>query len=55
MSPSVWKIKCQVGQTIELADEMMVILEAMKTEINIPAWENIRKVVERGGTCKWVS
>ncbi|KAH0835743.1 allophanate hydrolase subunit 2-domain-containing protein [Lanmaoa asiatica] len=47
MSASVWKIKCQVGQTIESADEVMIILEAMKTEINIPAGEeNIGKVVK---------
>ena len=47
MSASVWKIKCQVGQTIESADEVMIILEAMKTEINVPAGEeNIGKVVK---------
>lgn len=47
MSASVWKIKCKVGQTIESADQVMVILEAMKTEINVPAGEeNIGKVVK---------
>ena len=50
MSASVWKIKCQVGQTIESADEVMIILEAMKTEINISAGEeNIGKVVKALG------
>lgn len=46
-SASVWKIKCEVGQTIESADEVMFVLEAMKTEINIPAGEeNVGKVVK---------
>lgn len=46
MAASVWKIKCRVGQLIESADEVMIILEAMKTEINVPAGdENIGKVV----------
>lgn len=50
MSASVWKIRCQVGQTIGSADEVMIILEAMKTEINVPAGEeNIGKVVKRLG------
>lgn len=50
MSASVWKIQCQVGQIIESADEVMIILEAMKTEINVPAGEeNVGKVVRRLG------
>lgn len=47
MSASVWKIKCELGKTIESADELVVILEAMKTEINIPAGEeNVGRVVK---------
>ncbi|KAF8550790.1 AHS2-domain-containing protein [Imleria badia] len=47
MSASVWQIKCQVGQLIESADEVMIILEAMKTEINVPVGEeNIGKMVK---------
>ncbi|KAF9233046.1 allophanate hydrolase subunit 2-domain-containing protein [Melanogaster broomeanus] len=47
MSASVWKVKCQVGKIIESADEIMVILEAMKTEINVPAGEeNVGRVVK---------
>ena len=50
MAASVWKIKCRVGQLIESADEVMIILEAMKTEINVPAGdENIGKVVRGSG------
>ncbi|KAG9312718.1 hypothetical protein JVU11DRAFT_7145 [Chiua virens] len=50
MSASVWKIKCQVGQTIQSADEVMIILEAMKTEIDVPAGEeNVGKVVKELG------
>ncbi|KAF9220649.1 hypothetical protein BS17DRAFT_714001 [Gyrodon lividus] len=47
MSASVWKIICQVGKTINSADEVMIILEAMKTEINVPAGEeNVGRVVK---------
>lgn len=46
MPASVWKIKCQPGEVIQSADDVLVILEAMKTEINVPAGEeNIGKVV----------
>jgi len=48
MSASVWKIKCQVGQTIQSADDVMIVLEAMKTEINVPAGEEIVGKVVRG-------
>ncbi|KIJ67378.1 hypothetical protein HYDPIDRAFT_84744 [Hydnomerulius pinastri MD-312] len=47
MSASIWKIKCQVGKTIESADEVVVILEAMKTEVNVPAGDgNIGRIVK---------
>ncbi|KAG2365977.1 carbamoyl-phosphate synthase L chain, ATP binding domain-containing protein [Suillus spraguei] len=47
MSASIWKIKCQPGDVIQSADNILIILEAMKTEINILAGEdNIGKVVK---------
>ncbi|OAX34102.1 hypothetical protein K503DRAFT_699315 [Rhizopogon vinicolor AM-OR11-026] len=50
MSASVWKIKCQPGEVIQSADDVLVILEAMKTEINVHAGEeNIGKVVKSLG------
>ncbi|KAG1772023.1 allophanate hydrolase subunit 2-domain-containing protein [Suillus occidentalis] len=50
MSASIWKIKCQSGDVIQTADDILVILEAMKTEINILAGEeNVGKVVKSLG------
>jgi biotin carboxyl carrier protein len=50
ISASVWKIKCQPGDVIQSADNILVILEAMKTEINILAGEeNVGKVVKSMG------
>ncbi|KAG1748041.1 allophanate hydrolase subunit 2-domain-containing protein [Suillus lakei] len=50
ISASVWKIKCQPGDIIQSADGVLVILEAMKTEINILAGEeNVGKVVKSLG------
>ncbi|KAN0078399.1 hypothetical protein V8E55_010456 [Tylopilus felleus] len=41
------KVKYQIGQTIESADEVMIILEAMKTEINVTAGDaNVGKVIK---------
>jgi urea carboxylase len=50
LSASVWKIKCQPGEVIRSADDVLVILEAMKTEINVHAGEeNIGKTVKSFG------
>ncbi|KAG1727747.1 allophanate hydrolase subunit 2-domain-containing protein [Suillus paluster] len=50
MSASVWKIKCQPGDVVQSADDVLIILEAMKTEINICAGEEcIGKVVKSLG------
>ncbi|KAG1762078.1 hypothetical protein EDD22DRAFT_778819, partial [Suillus occidentalis] len=49
MSVSVWKIKCQSGDVIQSADDILVILEAMKTEINILAEEKVGKAVKSLG------
>lgn len=39
MSGSVWKIVASVGSTINSAEDILVILEAMKMEIKIQAGE----------------
>ncbi|KAH7906361.1 allophanate hydrolase subunit 2-domain-containing protein [Hygrophoropsis aurantiaca] len=50
MSASIWKIKCRPGDVIQSADDVLIILEAMKTEINIPAGEeNIGRTVKGFG------
>ena len=50
MSASVWNVRCQIGQTIKSADEVMIILEAMKTEINVTMGEeNVGKVIKGMG------
>ncbi|KAG2155228.1 allophanate hydrolase subunit 2-domain-containing protein [Suillus bovinus] len=50
ISASIWKIKCRPGDVIQSADDILVILEAMKTEINILAGEeNVGKVVKSFG------
>ncbi|KAG1903472.1 carbamoyl-phosphate synthase L chain, ATP binding domain-containing protein [Suillus fuscotomentosus] len=50
ISASIWKIKCQPEDVIQSADDILVILEAMKTEINILAGEeNVGKVVKSLG------
>ncbi|VDB91707.1 unnamed protein product [Peniophora sp. CBMAI 1063] len=46
LSASIWRIKCSVGDVIKSADDVLVILEAMKTEINITAGqEHVGKTV----------
>ncbi|KAG0709289.1 hypothetical protein DFH29DRAFT_223934 [Suillus ampliporus] len=50
MPASVRKIKYQHGDVIQPADDVLIILEAMKTEINICAGEEcIGKVVKSLG------
>ncbi|CCM00309.1 uncharacterized protein FIBRA_02339 [Fibroporia radiculosa] len=39
LSAVIWKIKCQPGDVIRSADDVLVVLEAMKTEINVEAGE----------------
>lgn len=47
---SVWKINCSPGDLIQSAEEVVVILEAMKTEINIKAGElNVGRKVKSFG------
>ncbi|KAI8976308.1 urea carboxylase [Trametes punicea] len=39
LTAHVWKIKCAVGDVVRSAEDVLVILEAMKTEVNIEAGE----------------
>ena len=43
----MWKITCRPGDVIQSAEDVLIVLEAMKTEVNVEAVEeNIgRKVV----------
>ncbi|KAI0925356.1 hypothetical protein AcV7_005625 [Taiwanofungus camphoratus] len=46
LSSSVWKIKCKPGDLIKSAEHVLVVLEAMKTEINVEAGEeNVGRTV----------
>ena len=36
---NIWKVKVKIGEKISSADQVVMILEAMKTEINIEAGE----------------
>ena len=46
LTAHVWKIKCAVGDVIKTAEDVLIILEAMKTEVNVEAGEDFvgRKV-----------
>ncbi|KAI0759541.1 urea carboxylase [Trametes elegans] len=58
LSAHVWKIKCAVGDVVKTAEDILIILEAMKTEVNVEAGEEFvgRKVkgfgrgVKEGGS-----
>lgn len=39
LSGSVWKVTAAIGETISSAEQVVVMLEAMKTEIKISAGE----------------
>ncbi len=46
----MWKIRCTVGQRIESSEDILVVLEAAKTEVNVNAGEeNIGRVVKGVG------
>jgi biotin carboxyl carrier protein len=50
MSASVWKITCNPGDLITSADEIVMVLEAMKTEVGIPAGdENVGRKIKGVG------
>ena len=47
---SVWKVSCSPGDVIAFASDVLLILEAMKTEIPITAGEdNVGRIVYRLG------
>ncbi|KAI0357270.1 urea carboxylase [Trametes cingulata] len=58
LSAHVWKIKCAVGDVIKSPEDVLIILEAMKTEVNVEAGEEFvgRKIkgfgrgVKEGGS-----
>ncbi|KAI0323769.1 urea carboxylase [Cubamyces sp. BRFM 1775] len=54
LTAHVWKIKCAVGDVIKTAEDVLIILEAMKTEVNVEAGEDFvgRKVKGFGGGVK---
>ena len=39
LTAHIWKIKCAVGDIIQSAEDVLVVLEAMKTEVSIEAGE----------------
>ncbi|OSD02241.1 urea carboxylase [Trametes coccinea BRFM310] len=39
LTAHVWKIKCAVGDIIESPEDVLIVLEAMKTEVNVEAGE----------------
>lgn len=46
ISASIWKIACAPGSVVQTADEVLLILEAMKTEIGVAAGEgNVGRTV----------
>ena len=48
---TVWKIKCKPGEIIQSESDVLVILEAMKTEIPVLAGhDNIGKKIQRFGS-----
>ncbi|KAF8876281.1 hypothetical protein BD779DRAFT_1561132 [Infundibulicybe gibba] len=50
MFASVWKINCAVGGVIQSAGEVLIILEAMKTEVPVKAGpSNVGKMIRSLG------
>lgn len=46
LTASVWKIKCKPGDLVKSGEDVLIILEAMKTEVNVEAGEeNIGRTV----------
>ncbi|TFY59196.1 hypothetical protein EVJ58_g5928 [Rhodofomes roseus] len=46
LTASVWKIKCKPGDVIKSSEDVLIILEAMKTEVNVEAGEeNVGRAV----------
>lgn len=50
LSASVWKVNCSPGYIIQSAEDVLLVLEAMKTEVNIEAGEeNVGRTVRSLG------
>ena len=50
LSASVWKVNCAEGHVIQSADDVLIVLEAMKTEVNVEAGEeNVGRTVRTLG------
>ena len=46
LTASVWKIKCKPGDVVKSGEDVLIILEAMKTEVNVEAGEeNVGRTV----------
>ncbi|KAH9927658.1 urea carboxylase [Fomitopsis serialis] len=46
LTASIWKIKCKPGDVVKSGEDVLIILEAMKTEVNVEAGEeNIGRTV----------
>ena len=42
----MWKINCELGDVIQTGEDILIILEAMKTEVNVEAGEeNVGRTV----------
>ncbi|GJE99971.1 urea carboxylase [Phanerochaete sordida] len=51
LTASVWKVTCEPGYVVRAAEDVLLVLEAMKTEVNVEAGEeNVGKVVRNFGT-----
>ena len=40
LTATVWKITCEVGDIVQSAEDVLVIMEAMKTEVSVEAGED---------------
>ncbi|GBE85595.1 Putative urea [Sparassis crispa] len=50
LSASIWKIKCSPGDLVKSGEDVLIVLEAMKTEINVKAGEeNVGRLVKGFG------
>ncbi|KIP07154.1 hypothetical protein PHLGIDRAFT_71534, partial [Phlebiopsis gigantea 11061_1 CR5-6] len=50
LAATVWKVRCAPGDVVASADDVLVVLEAMKTEVNVPAGaENVGRTVRGFG------
>ncbi|KAI0667169.1 urea carboxylase [Trametes maxima] len=48
LTANVWRIKCVIGDVVKTAEDVLVILEAMKTEVNVEAGEEFIGRIVKG-------